>query len=358
MFGTFRLALALLVVDFHLTGRHVIGWYSVYAFYTLSGFLMTLVITKKYTLSSAGLTDFATNRFLRIYPPYLVMVCCGVIMLQFPTLSQRAEALTQGDLGIPVGVQGWFENIFIWGWHMRTPKLVPQAWTIFRELFFCVLIFFPFARYRWLTLAWFVTGVVYALSHVVRDVALMEVYTTFQNAAICYGAGCCLFHFQKQLCAFTRPRIPLLCTLMVAPFVFEAIRPALFKDHAVAPLYINTVFSSYLVLVLASLRGTPRWVEWDRRLGNLSYPIYLCHYHVAVVTAACLGWSGASEDQLLWASFLPILAVSWIINRYIEQTIGYGYDQRRPLWSSRWPQRKSQSASEQAAASQPTSATP
>ena len=340
MFGTFRLALALVVVVYHLTGRHVIGWYSVYAFYTLSGFLMTLVITKKYMLSPFGLADFATNRFLRIYPPYLFMVACGVVMLQIPSLSQRAATLTTGDLGMPVGARGWFENTLIWGWSMRTPKLVPQAWTIFRELFFCVLIFFPLARYRWLTLAWFTTGVVYALSHVVRGVGLMEVYNTFQNAAICYGAGCCLFHFQKQLRGFTRPGVPLIGLLVIAPFIFEAIRPALFKDHSVAPLYINTIFSSYLVLVLAGLRGTPRWVEWDRRLGNLSYPIYLCHYHVAVVIAACMGWSGASNDRLLWASFLPIVAFAWIMNRYIEQTIGYGYDQRRPLWSNRWQQTK------------------
>ena len=358
MFGMFRLALALVVVVFHLTNRHVIGLYSVYAFYTLSGFLMTLVITKKYTLSPAGLADFATNRFLRIYPPYLVMVLVTVALLQFPLFSQRAATLTTGELSMPIGLRGWFENIFIWGWNMRTPKMVPQAWTIFRELFFCCLIFFPFARYRWLTLGWFAVGVTYALSNVVRGVGLMEVYNTFQNAAICYGAGCSIFHFQKQLRVLTRPRLPLLCLLLTAPFVFEAIRPSLFQDHSVVPLYINTIFSSYLVLVLAGLRGSPRWVEWDRRLGNLSYPIYLCHYHVAVVSAAVLGWTGASEDRLLWVSFLPILAVAWVMNRYVEQTIGYGYDQRRPLWSSRWPLTKSTSASEQAAASQPTSAAP
>jgi peptidoglycan/LPS O-acetylase OafA/YrhL len=341
MFGIFRLALALLVVVFHLSGRHVIGWYSVYAFYTLSGFLMTLVITKKYSLTPVGLADFATNRFLRIYPPFLVMGACAVVLLQFPELSQRAETLTKGDLGMPTGVMGWFENILIWGWHMRSAKLIPQAWTIFRELFFCVLIFFPFARYRWLTLGGFTAGVVYALANVVRGVTLMEVYTTFQNAAICYGAGCCLFHFQKQLSVLTRPQIPLLAVLGLAPFAFEAVRPLIFTDNALLPLYLNTLFSSYLILVLASLRGTPRWTEWDRRLGNLSYPIYLCHYHVAVVVAAVFGWSGKSCDALLWASALPILGFAWLMNRYVEQTIGYGYDQRRRLWSERWPPTRS-----------------
>ena len=231
----------------------------------------------------------------------------------------------------------WIENICIWGWRMRSAKLVPQAWTIFRELFFCVLIFFPFARYRWLTLGWLAAGVLYALSNVVRGVTLMEVYTTFQNAAICYGAGCCLFHFQKPLRALTRPRLPLLCLLGLAPFGFEAIRPRLFADNALLPLYLNTIFSSYLVLVLAGLRSSPRWTEWDRRLGNLSYPIYLCHYHVAIMVAAAFGWSGQSSDALLWASALPILAFAWLMNRYVEQTIGYGYDQRRQLWSERWP---------------------
>ena len=281
------------------------------------------------------------------------MAACAVVLLQFPALRKAGETLTKDDLGMPVGPIGWFENLCIWGWHMRTPKLVPQAWTIFRELFFCVLIFFPFARYRWLTLGWFCAGVTYALSTVVRGITLMEVYTTFQNAAICYGAGCCLFHFKKQLRVLTQPRTPLLCLLIVAPFAFELIRPALFTDHSVAPLYINTLFSSYLVLLLADLPGSPRWVEWDRRLGNLSYPIYLCHYHVAVVVAVTLGWSGASNDRLLWTSFLPILAFAWVMNRYVEQTIGYGYDQRRPLWASRWAKTKPTDVAGPAGASQP-----
>ncbi len=333
MFGIYRLALALMVVVFHLSDHHPAGWYSVYAFYTLSGFLMTLVITKKYAATPAGVADFAVNRALRIYPPYLAMVAITVVMLQFPGLSARARQLA--DIGMPEGPAKWFENIFIWGWRMRDPMLVPQAWTIFRELFFCVLIFFPFARYRWLALAWFAGGLGYAGFVAAGDRPLVEIYTNFPNAGLCYAAGCCLFHFKRTLRPLSRPLVPLLVLTIIAPFVLEAVRPRFFTHGSVAPLYLNAFFSAYLVMLLSTIRGTPDWADLDRRLGNLSYPIYLCHYHVAVAVAALLGWPMTRSDNLLVACALPTLAVAWLLNRWIERTIGYGFDQRRRPWSSR-----------------------
>jgi peptidoglycan/LPS O-acetylase OafA/YrhL len=351
MFGFFRFALSLLVVGYHLAGIHLVGWYSVYAFYTLSGFLMTLVITKKYALNPAGIADFVTNRFLRIYPPYLIVLASTWLLLQFPAFTQRANALSQGDLDIPTDTINWLENLCIWGWHLRSVKLVPQAWTIFRELFFCVLIFFPFARYRWLTLGWFAVGLAYGLANILRGIPLIEVYNSFANAAISYGAGCCLFHFQKNLRVLTRPKIPILSALIVAPLIFEFARPTLFTANSVVPLYLNALFSSYLVLVLANLRGSARWIDWDRRFGNLSYPIYLCHYFVPITLATVLGWSGEESSQLLWVSLPPIFAVAWLINRYVEQTIGYGYDQRRQTWALRWAKNKQSGAADSAVAS-------
>ena len=50
-------------------------------FFVLSGFLMSLVLTKKYGFSPSGLKDYAQNRFLRIYPSYIFSVILGIGVL-------------------------------------------------------------------------------------------------------------------------------------------------------------------------------------------------------------------------------------------------------------------------------------
>jgi peptidoglycan/LPS O-acetylase OafA/YrhL len=47
---------------------------AVFAFYTLSGYLMTRVLNERYGFTAAGTAAFALNRVLRLWPVYLV---CG-----------------------------------------------------------------------------------------------------------------------------------------------------------------------------------------------------------------------------------------------------------------------------------------
>jgi peptidoglycan/LPS O-acetylase OafA/YrhL len=330
MFGIFRFALALLVVIYHLSDHHVAGWYSVYAFYVLSGFLMTLVIAKKYRLTATGIGNFTLNRVLRIYPPYLAVVAATLLVLQIPSLAERARELY--DIAIPRGSLAWFENLFIWGWHRQDPKLVPQVWTVFRELSYCVLLFFPFARFRWLTLAWLAGSLVYAATTVVRGLALLDVYTTFSAASLAYSMGACLYHFHGSLRRITHPLGPLICLAAIAPFAFEAIRPQWFAHTSVIPLYVNLGLSTWLVLLLSGLNGPLQWQRIDRYLGNLSYPVYLWHGIVPVVVVWMCQWPAVPSNRLLWVSLLPIMVCAWAMNRWVEQTVGYGYDKRHQPW--------------------------
>jgi peptidoglycan/LPS O-acetylase OafA/YrhL len=333
MFGFFRFGLALLVTIYHLSGLHVTGWYSVYAFYALSGYLMTLVITRKYAFTPAGIGNFAMNRALRIYPPYLVVVITSIVLLSLPNFAPAAKSLIQApDIGMPESARSWFENLFIVGWRMSEPKLVPQVWTVFRELFYCGLIFVIFGRFRWVALVWFFASVAYALMAVVNGKGFVEIYTSFQSASLAYSAGCCMYHFRDSLRNLTRPIGPLLCVTIAAPFVLEAIRPAFFSHTHLIPFYWNVALGCYLILLLSTLKGSKKIRELDQYFGNLSYPIYLCHFNVGVVMAVILQIPAGHSVLLLLASLPPTLACAWLINRYVEQTIGYGVDHRGQPW--------------------------
>ena len=230
MFGLFRLVLALEVVIHHLSNRQPEGWYSVYAFYALSGYLMTLVIRRKYPLTPFGGTNFLINRALRIYPPYLTMALAAWLLLNAPLPARIAHELVQvPPIGLPSGAASWFSDIFILGWHLPVPKLEPQVWSVYREIFFCTAIFFVFSRNRRLALVWFAGSAAYAGWTVLRGYRIFDVYTTFQGASLSYSAGSCLCHYRDRLRFLTRPLYPLIGAAAILPFILEFIRPHFFR---------------------------------------------------------------------------------------------------------------------------------
>ena len=72
MFGTYRTLLAVMVVFLHLGGMPVIGAYTVFCFYILSGYLMTFIMQKNYGYSKESVAKYALNWFLRIYPIFWI----------------------------------------------------------------------------------------------------------------------------------------------------------------------------------------------------------------------------------------------------------------------------------------------
>jgi peptidoglycan/LPS O-acetylase OafA/YrhL len=83
--GVLRLFLALSVVDYH--GRNLLGFpllmpdLSVQAFYMISGFYMALVLHEKYQPGKATYFDFISNRFLRIFPSYFLVLLLTIALL-------------------------------------------------------------------------------------------------------------------------------------------------------------------------------------------------------------------------------------------------------------------------------------
>src|SRR5215471_1808291 len=113
MFGTYRYVLAALVVLSHSTPMiggvfHGYGLYAVMCFYVLSGYLMTTVLHTQYGFTRVGLLRYATNRALRLFPPYwLVLLLCLVLAGQ-----ARFAAYLPPFMQWPIGASAWTKNIF------------------------------------------------------------------------------------------------------------------------------------------------------------------------------------------------------------------------------------------------------
>jgi peptidoglycan/LPS O-acetylase OafA/YrhL len=80
-----RYVLAAMVAQTHLwpQGAGWTGQICVFAFYTLSGYLMTRVLNERYGCAIRGTAAFALNRVLRLWPAYLATMTLVLVALQF-----------------------------------------------------------------------------------------------------------------------------------------------------------------------------------------------------------------------------------------------------------------------------------
>ncbi len=84
-----RFILAAIVAQTHLwsLGMEWAGEISVFAFYTLSGYLMTRVLNERYGFTVRGTGAFLLNRVLRLWPAYLAIMALALIALRFLPLD-------------------------------------------------------------------------------------------------------------------------------------------------------------------------------------------------------------------------------------------------------------------------------
>ncbi len=167
--GLLRFLLAVSVVLSHSGGffyYNMVGpEVAVLTFFMISGFLMQLILTSKYDpVSEKSL--FWSNRFLRIYPLYLVAIVfalsLNLIFLSigsdyFDLLVQRAPYLDAGDWALLIGTQVSIvgQEIFLFmaqgdsglvlsatGIDSRVWQLVilPPAWSLSIELMFYIAV--------------------------------------------------------------------------------------------------------------------------------------------------------------------------------------------------------------------------
>jgi peptidoglycan/LPS O-acetylase OafA/YrhL len=133
-----RFGLSVTVLQAHILplGMPWLAWQSVFAFYTLSGFLMTRVLHQRYGFSAHGFTTFALNRFLRLWPAYLVVGGLTCIAMMFVDLTFMYPSLR-----LPQSAFDWAVNFsvvglvgFDPGYLSRFSFIVPNSWSLSIEV--------------------------------------------------------------------------------------------------------------------------------------------------------------------------------------------------------------------------------
>lgn len=298
--GLLRVALAMAVLLGHLpiaSYQFIHAATAVQAFYIVSGFYMALVLEGKY--KRVGL--FYSNRLLRLMPTYFVMMAIAAVTLWGLNASATGsvEIFATAFANPTTALVLAFENVAIVGQEMlfwvtigpdgslsfdpsgKLPDetttlawqalLVPQAWSLSMELMFYALA--PFlARLDWRTLL---------------AIACLSLALRFAGGALPVDFGLWAGRF-----------FPTVLFLFLLGMLAQRALPLVARMPKVLGWIFNVaVLAMVVALPLSGVPGpAQKWIVFaaiaicapflfhafkdnarDRWIGDLSYPLYLCH---------------------------------------------------------------------------------
>ena len=320
MFGLYRYALAAMVVYGHLYGflwglsvKYAAG-YGVISFYVLSGFLMAFILNEVYGFYGGGLIRFFINRIIRIFSPYLVVLAVSLaVILALPSVARDLN----DNLLFPSSVMDWVHNIAIFGLLGEDVRVVPSAWSLEVELFFYLAMALLLARNRTTTVLWLLASVVYTVYMVLAGYTFADRYMPIPAASLPFSVGAALYYLRAML-----PPIPKWNVVPALLFFFTNAFAArvLWNDPITVGLYLSVAASAYVTLSLSMIntKAVRPWLaKVDRFFGDLAYPIFLCHWVVAVVVAGMIGTRSPSVGLFL-GSFLLANVLAVIIHALVE----------------------------------------
>ena len=310
-FGTCRLILASLVAASHLWDDIVHGYaaYAVWAFFVLSGFLMTLVLTTRYGFDGKGLRAFAFNRFMRIFPLYWLAVIVGLASLWYAGRNGIDLRQINGEFYWPQSVEQWIHVVTLFVGAERGGLPVPVSNALAIEVGYYMLM--PLmARSR--STAWFAfaIAVILNLELGIDMASFTERYSTFLPCMLPFAAGVLACHYRDALSRFSMPWTSTILWL---------VHGLLWLKVPVWPwtwgLYASLLLSVWMVVSLHRHRSG----KVDRMFGDLSYPVYLFHTTVAAWFVCPCGFSRPIEFFL--QAFLLTLALCWLIVILIDRPL-------------------------------------
>jgi peptidoglycan/LPS O-acetylase OafA/YrhL len=305
--GTIRFLLALSVIAAHsglnagLGGRN-----SVQAFFLISGFLISYVLTESNRY--ATLRKFYTSRFLRIYPLYFVVAALSLVFQVSLSLANKPAVVISTLMNAPpdakvlltvsnavIFFQDWVmfsgvkDNHVVFSSDFTQSEvplwlglLVPQAWSLGLEL-----TFYLFAPFILRSKPHMVT--VFTLGVLIR-VILMLVGLGFSDpwSYRFFPAEISLFLAGAFVHQVLLPRFRVLSATRARIFSHVAISASVASLvlYSLVPLPELTKTAMVALILLFSLPPLFEFQakhSFDYRLAQLSYPVYLWHLLVIQV---------------------------------------------------------------------------
>ena len=319
--GSFRFFLAIMVAFSHWHGRYLpvnLGASAVICFYFISGYLMTLSYQRFQKDSATPLRAFYTDRFVRLYPAFLLVFALSCLWLLFD--PNRAGQLANGT---------WFYELLIIPYNYifamdatRSDVIVP-GWSLGAEIqFYLVLPLIMLLSLRTKIVALMVLVLlqwtIFAMGGTVADHlpgcgTISEFWcnqpfpTAFgyvlpQVVVLTFLLGHLAYVGEHQPLARTAVRWTV-AAYAVAFFVILS-HNGMLKTQPVDEVLIGMMLFVPLAreLLKRIKGGNSDWL--DGWMGKLAYPVFLTHMLARWIVEATNGTGGA---YYLWCALVTLL---------------------------------------------------
>jgi peptidoglycan/LPS O-acetylase OafA/YrhL len=318
------------------------------ALYVISGFLISYILQN--TAAYGNVYNFYLNRFLRIYPMYWV-VALLTLMAYLLAFTLGIDQKLQNFFTLPVAAQLTLmtTNIVLFGqdaimflglrghalafymdFRSSSPQLwtfllVPQAWSLGVELTF--YLFAPFILgnrtllYACLALSLLARGAAMVSGFGLSDPWSYRFFP-FELSLFLLGA---LAH------QILLPRVERLCGIVPRLENFAVVALVLiivaFPLAGESYLLKKSILLLVFVLMLPFLFVFQRRNHWDRTIGELSYPIYICHWLMILVIK--YGTKMIHVEQPPPLSTLSVIVLSVIFSAGLNTFVAEPVDRLR-----------------------------
>lgn len=315
--GLIRLLLAISVVIAHsssIFGFSLVGGQvAVQAFYIISGFYMSLILNEKYIGINNSYKLFITNRLLRLYPIYWIVLLLTIIFSLALIIYTKGDKL--GDFEIysnyfnKISILSFifliFTNLFLFlqdtvmflglnitngslffttDYTSTSPMLyqflfIPQAWTIGIEIAFYLIA--PFLVRKKLKFVLLLISLSILLRIILSYNGLMAdpwSYRFFPTELVFFLLGIVAYRLYKKF-----ENAPIKSSYLVTNFGVIICFTLLYSFWISEWKYYIYLFLFFISLPFIFIL-TKKWKR-DSFIGELSYPIYISHLFVL----SCLG---------------------------------------------------------------------
>lgn len=310
--GIIRFIYAIAVVILH--GGTVFGFtllsrdLAVWSFFIISGFYMALILNEKYVGANGSYRLFITNRFLRIFPVYIVVLILYVVLSSFLVKEGLSSPLQLyflriGQMG---GVQQLLVltevvirnvSLIIAPDYFYTNKYLPdflflsQAWTLQIELlFYLVAPFFVRRRLRVIliiTVTLILFDYVFVFPHQLfyKQPLIYRIFANF----IFFFIGVISYHLYKKIKTYQKRQI--LTPIFICFILFTVFYNYIPIHIPVLKMPGHTDWLYYLSLAFLIPVFFQRFKKSsiDNFIGELSYPIYISHGLIILLLQAYVG---------------------------------------------------------------------
>lgn len=316
--GLIRLLLAVAVVVYHsyyLFGEKMTGGIvAVQAFYIISGFYMAMILNEKYTERKGSWKLFITNRFLRLYPVYWVVLIIAILV----------SVIGYYGWGQPFYLYAWitkwenmpwlaivffiFANLFMfgsdWMFFMGLNResgaleftkncfnykpmsmhflFVPQIWTLGIELMFYFIAPFLVRKSWWIQLAIIVLSLGYRYYFYHEKFWSWDPwsYRFFPFEIALFLGGSLAYQLYVQIRGNKFNIWFLRIVYITIPLLIFMYPRADFIEESYRRWYFYVIVAGLIPFVFLYSKN----MKTDRWIGELSFPLYIGHHVVMMVT--------------------------------------------------------------------------